>query len=149
MFREHFQGKKKRRHPSKNNLPLNSGRALCFTWSTILQPTRAHFLSLVVCQAKPSITRLQRIHVWPGVSRYPFGSVNRESANCFNVVFFVRKSLKPILRWQVSLLIAAKWCCRCHCEVADSGSVLNDKAQKKSPCSLEPAVGTDKCMLSI
>lgn len=62
----------------------------------------------------------------PGFLDTPLGSVNRDLTD-FQCCFFVKKSLNPILCWQVSLLIAAKRCCRCHCNVVDSGSILNDK----------------------
>lgn len=58
----------------------------------------------------------------------PLASVKRDLTDRVDVVFFVKKSLNPILCWDASLLIAAKLCCQCHCHVADdSGSILNDK----------------------
>lgn len=115
----------------KNNLPLNAGRALCFPWSKILPPIPARLL-VPGCSPNESI-RYMTCHLCRqslfrlGFLDTPLGSVNRDLTDRSSVVSFVKKSLNPILCWQVSLLIAAKRCCRCRRNVADSGSSLNGK----------------------
>lgn len=61
----------------------------------------------------------------PGLPGTPLGSVSRDFP-CFNVVFFVRKSLNPSSAGKLPSYLT-QCCCRCHCNVADSGSILNDK----------------------